>query len=43
MNSVDHSASEIGNQEDTNWPQVVDNIFNNITVTNMEVRYDFDN
>lgn len=43
MNSVNHSASEIGDHEDTNWPQVVDNIFNNITGKNMEVTYDFDN
>lgn len=43
MNSVNHSASEIGNQKDTNWPHVVDNIFNNITGKIMEVTYAFDN
>ena len=27
----------------TNWPQVIDNIVNNVTGKNMEVTYDFDN
>ena len=26
----------------TNWPQVIDNIVNNVTGKNMEVTYDFD-
>ena len=26
----------------TNWPQVIDNIVNNVTAKNMEVTYDFD-
>jgi hypothetical protein len=43
MNSVNHTDSEIENHGYTNWPQVVDNIFNNITGKNMEVTYDFDN
>jgi len=35
MNSV-NQTSEIGNQENTNWPQVVENIFSNISGKNME-------
>jgi hypothetical protein len=42
MNSVNRT-SEIGNQENTNWPQVVENIFSNISGKNMEITYDFDN
>ncbi|HKQ21550.1 MAG TPA: hypothetical protein VJS91_05895 [Nitrososphaeraceae archaeon] len=43
------SKSELGEYKEdfqnanTNWPQVIDNIVNNVTGKNMEVTYDFDN
>ena len=39
---VDEDKEDFQNAN-TNWPQVIDNIVNNVTGKNMEVTYDFDN
>ena len=38
---VDEDKEDFQNAN-TNWPQVIDNIVNNVTAKNMEVTYDFD-
>ena len=49
MDSVTHNNSETTDQqnyrqnENPNWPQVINNVVNNMTDKNMEVTYDFDN
>lgn len=48
MESVSHNNSETANQqkynqnENTKWPEVINNVVNNLTEKNMEVTYDFD-
>jgi hypothetical protein len=49
MESVTHNNSETTDQqnyrqnENPNWPEVINNVVNNMTDKNMEVTYDFDN
>lgn len=49
MESVTHNNSETTDQqnypqnENANWPEVINNLVNNMTDKNMEVTYDFDN
>lgn len=49
MESLRHHNSEGTDQENylhnenPNWPEVINNVVNNITDKNMEVTYDFDN
>jgi hypothetical protein len=49
MESVTHNNSETTDQqnyrqnENPNWPEVINNVVNNVTDKNMEVTYDFDN
>jgi len=38
---VDEDKEDFQNAN-TNWPQVIDNIVNNVSGKNMEVTYDFD-
>ena len=48
MNNNNGFMSELGEDKEdfqnanTNWPQVIDNIVNNVTGKNMEVSYDFE-
>lgn len=47
--SVSHNNTETVKQqnyvqnENANWPEVINNVVNNLTEKNMEVTYDFDN
>jgi hypothetical protein len=49
MESVTHNNSETTDQqnyrqnENPNWPEVINNVVNNMTDKNMEVTYDYDN
>ena len=49
MENVAHNNSEATDQqnylqnENPNWPEVINNVVNNMTDKNMEVTYDFDN
>lgn len=49
MESVSHNNTETAKQqnydqnENANWPEVINNVVNNLTEENMEVTYDFDN
>lgn len=49
MESVSHNNTEKAKQqnyvqnENANWPDVINNVVNNLTEKNMEVTYDFDN
>jgi hypothetical protein len=49
MENVTHNNSETTDQqnylqnENPNWPEVINNVVNNMTDKNMEVTYDFDN
>ena len=49
MESLRHDNSGVTDQENylrnenPNWPEVINNVVNNITDKNMEVTYDFDN
>jgi len=49
MESVTHNNSETTDQqnyrqnENPNWPEIINNVVNNMTDKNMEVTYDFDN
>jgi hypothetical protein len=49
MENVRHNNSETTDQqnylqnENPNWPEVINNVVNNMTDKNMEVTYDFDN
>lgn len=49
MESVSHNNTETAKQqnyvqnENANWPEVINNVVNNLTEKNMEVTYDFDN
>lgn len=49
MESVSHNNTETAHQqnyvqnENANWPEVINNVVNNLTEKNMEVTYDFDN
>ena len=49
MENVTHNNSETTDQqnyrqnENPNWPEIINNVVNNMTDKNMEVTYDFDN
>jgi hypothetical protein len=48
MESLRNNNSETADQqnlqnENPNWPEVINNVVNNMTDKNMEVTYDFDN
>lgn len=49
MESVSHNNTETAKQqnyvqnENANWPEVINNVVNNLTEKDMEVTYDFDN
>ena len=49
MENVAHNNSEATDQqnylqnENPNWPEVINNVVNNMTDKNMEITYDFDN
>jgi len=49
MESLKHGTPEATKQqnhlrnENTNWPEVINNVVNNIAGKNMDVTYDFDN
>lgn len=49
MENVTHNNSETTDQqnylqnENPNWPEVINNVVNNMTDKNMEITYDFDN